>query len=65
MEYGSMKLNRDLTSDELPWLSQDCVKGTTVYEYKGCTYGCIDKGIAVSLVEGETPFFEVPLDALT
>jgi len=36
-----------------------------VYKYSGCTYGCItDTGIAVTEVEGETPFFEVPKSAV-
>lgn len=35
--------------------------GEVVYEFTGCTYGCIDRasGIACSRVENVHPFFEV------
>jgi len=36
-----------------------------VYEYSGATYGCISwHGTAFTLVEGETPFFELPNNAV-
>jgi hypothetical protein len=36
-------------------------KGTIVWEYSGCTYGVIsNEGIAVTLLAGQTPFFEIP-----
>ncbi len=48
------------------WIPRTFWPGEFVYEYRGHTYGCINwnKGIAVSLVEDETPFFEFPFDAL-
>jgi hypothetical protein len=59
------KLNRDVTPKECTWLENTCVKGTIVYEYQGYTYGCVTPGgMAVTLVENETPFFELPVDAL-
>ena len=61
-----MQLNRTLTQTECPWLDAELPKGTEVFTYKGHTYGAISHtGHAVSPVEGGTPFFEVPKDALT
>jgi len=57
-------VNRDVTTEECHWLRNDIPKGTVVFEYTGCTYGCIDSGVAVSMTGG-TPFFELPYDALT
>ena len=60
-----MKLNRDVYSLECPWLTEPLLEGMEVYKYNGYTYGCItDTGIAVTEIEGETPFFEVPRDAV-
>jgi len=60
-----MKMLRDVTTDECGWLNKDMKKGDIVYRYYGCTYGCIGpKGIAVSIKEGTTPFFEIPLDSI-
>jgi hypothetical protein len=51
--------------DECHWLSDDdIVVGDIVYEFFGPTYGCIDKGIAVSKYPGEGPFLEMPKYAL-
>jgi hypothetical protein len=39
--------------------------GAIVHEFRGVTYGCVTSdGIAVSMVPGETPFFELPRDAV-
>lgn len=58
-------LNRDVTTTECHWLEEDIKKGTELFIYDGYTYGCIQpSGTACSLVEGETPFFEVPTDAI-
>lgn len=58
-------LTRDVRISECPWLSFPMRKGATVYAYYGYTYGCITHGgVAVSLVEGETPFFQLPREAL-
>jgi hypothetical protein len=61
-----MTLRRTVTRDECPWLDEDLPQGTEVFTFHGPTYGCISPdGRAVSAVEDETPFFEVPYDALT
>jgi hypothetical protein len=60
------KLNRALLKKDYSWLPGDLPEGTIVYEYNGCTYGCISRGgIAVTMVKNETPFFEVPMSAVT
>lgn len=59
-----LQLIRDVTQSECHWLSRDFKKGEVLYEYTGCTYGCITPdGIACSL-DGEIPFFELPESAL-
>lgn len=59
-------LTRDVKQSECHWLDRDYPKGWIVYSYEGCTYGCVsDHGRAVTLVNGETPFFELPRDALS
>jgi len=61
----SMKTVREITTQECPWLDDDIPEGTEVFLYHGCTYGCISSnGIAVSLVEGQVPFFQVPTDSV-
>lgn len=57
-------LNRNVTQNECLWLENNLMKGTKVYEYLGCTYGCIGDGEAVSLEPDQTPFMEIPLDAI-
>lgn len=58
-------VNRNVTRAECPWLKDDVSAGTEVYEYLGPTYGCISpEGTAVTVVSGETPFFELPNTAL-
>jgi hypothetical protein len=60
-----LKLLREVTIVECPWLKEDYPKGKTVYEYNGATYGCISNaGVAVSMRPNKTPFFEIPKDAL-
>lgn len=57
----TLKLIRDVTAKECPWLGRDFLTGETVYKFTGHTYGCIGpNGIAVSGEPGETPFFELP-----
>ena len=56
---------RRITRQECPWLDADIDEGTRVFAYWGNTYGCIsDTGIAVTMKRGETPFMEVPKDAV-
>lgn len=59
------KLLRAVTKKECPWLDEDLKKGMEVYIYHGVTYGCVQPtGIAVTKKPDETPFFEVPRDAI-
>ena len=58
------KLIRDVTKKECPWLDRTFKEGEILYKYTGYTYGCIDEGLAVSEKLNETPFFELPYDAL-
>lgn len=59
-----MKLVRAVTKDECPWLDEDLPAGLEVHKFNGCTYGCVGAGIAVTRQPNETPFFEVPRDAV-
>ncbi|HEY7765983.1 MAG TPA: hypothetical protein VG758_19825 [Hyphomicrobiaceae bacterium] len=56
------RIKRDIDKREQPWM--EIRAGEIVYAYAGCTYGCIGAGLAVSRRRGETPFFEVPKDAI-
>lgn len=62
----ALEITRDITKAEQPWMDAgEIVKaGEVVYEFHGCTYGCIGSGVAVSRERGQTPFFEVPRDAV-
>lgn len=62
----AFKINRRIDRSVQPWMDADDIveEGETVYLYSGCTYGCIGAGVAVTRKDGETPFFEVPRDAL-
>ncbi|HWV44158.1 hypothetical protein [Pseudorhodoplanes sp.] len=57
-------VTRDVTPQECGWLSGTVRKGERVFEFTGHTYGCVGAGIPVSYKVGETPFFEMPRDAL-
>lgn len=57
-------LIRDVPRSECNWLDRTVRKGETVYEFTGCTYGCIGSGEAVTFEAGENPFFELPANAL-
>jgi hypothetical protein len=58
------RLSRQVTTEECHWLRKNLEKGKVVHEFKGCTYGCISSGIAVSDKPDETPFYEIPRDAV-
>ena len=58
-----VKLTRDVTISECPWLDTDLPAGTEVEKFHGYTYGCIGSGIAVCFSQ-DGPFFEVPRAAL-
>lgn len=60
-----MKTIRDVTKEECHWLEQDIPAGTEVFEYHGCTYGCVGAGIACTVEKDKTPFFELPRSAFT
>lgn len=56
---------RDITQLECPWLDKDIPKGTPVWSYEGAAYGVVSPGgVAVTAKVAETPFFELPLDAV-
>lgn len=59
-----MKLVRDVTKAECPWLEEDLPSGLEVHKFTGCTYGCVGAGIAVTREPGVNPFFEVPRAAV-
>jgi hypothetical protein len=62
---NAFQLTRNVTKKECVWLDRTFKKGEIVYEYFGCTYGCISwKGRAFTKEENETPFFELPNDAV-
>ena len=59
-----LKLTRTVEPSECSWLDRTYFEKEVVFEYTGHTYGCISpRGIACS-EDGETPFFELPGDAL-
>lgn len=59
-------LNRDVTRDECHWLPTTMIKGTHVYDFVGCTYGCIrPSGIPIRFADtDDAPFLEVPADSV-
>jgi len=60
-----LKLIRDVPKSECPWLDKDMKKGAVVYSYNGPTYGAIGSGIACTKRPDETPFFELPGNAVS
>ena len=63
-----MKLlvTRSVTPKECPWLDETIPEGTEIFKYTGYDYGCISSsGTAVGFADGETPFFEIPNNALS
>ena len=68
LEILSLKafcLKRDVTREEFGWIERDYKMGEIIYEYTGCTYGCIGKhGKAFSEKPNRTPFFELPPDCV-
>jgi len=64
MENGSLRLSRDVTTNECDWLEEDLTAGTIVYAYTS-TMGCISmNGWGVTRQPQTPPFFELPLDAI-
>jgi hypothetical protein len=61
------RLKRAITHKNCPWLdpTDNFAKDEIVYSYDGVTYGCIsDSGEAFTREPGETPFFELPRNAV-
>lgn len=59
-----LKVVRDVTREECPWLKHDIPSGTVLFEYRGPTYGIKnDDHTAVSL-DGGIPFFQLPTNSL-
>lgn len=59
------KLTRDVTRFECPWLQRDYEKGETLRESTEFHYGCISpSGISCMELKENSPFFEIPKDAL-
>lgn len=60
-----LKLIRNVSQEECPWLDKPFKTGEEVYKYSYYTYGCItETGIACSLEKDKEPFFELPASAL-
>lgn len=60
----AVRLTRDVTTAECPWLDADLPAGDLLFIYPGYTYGAIRDGMPLTREPGETPFFEVPRDAI-
>jgi hypothetical protein len=64
-ETKKFQLIRDVTVNECKWLDRDYKRGEIVFEYPLYTYASIgNEGIACSEKDSESPFFELPKDAL-
>jgi len=62
MKYKVIKY---IAKKKYPWLPHGIKKGTILYSYPSCTYGCISpKGEAITFIEDQTPFYEVPKDSI-
>eukprot|EP00658_Telonema_sp_P-2_P019261 TRINITY_DN17585_c0_g1_i4.p2 TRINITY_DN17585_c0_g1~~TRINITY_DN17585_c0_g1_i4.p2 ORF type:complete len:164 (+),score=38.35 TRINITY_DN17585_c0_g1_i4:249-740(+) len=62
-----LRISRKMTPEQLTVAGnpEGLAVGTIVHAWQGHTYGVISPaGVPVSMVEGETPFFEVPATAL-
>ena len=64
MGVRSGTLIRNITVKECPWISTEFKVSTKVYLFTGCTYGCMGRGIAVSLPLEPTTAIEVPRNAV-
>ena len=62
MSTNKLIIRNTLLKKDYGYLPFDFKKGDIVYRYNGCTYGCISPlGIAITLKEGKTPFYEIPI----
>ena len=65
IETPKFLLTRDVPRTECPWLDRDYKKGEEVFEYPLYTYGHISlQSVACSDKDGESPFYELPINAL-
>ena len=66
MKDSTLKLQliRDVTPEEYKWLQRTFKKGEVVYYYSGPTYGAIGNTGVPCSIDGNTPCFELPWDAL-
>jgi hypothetical protein len=64
MKTNKYKITRYLNQSEYPWLDEETKQGAIMYDFHGCTYGCIGDGIALTFDSaGGNPFIEIPYDA--
>lgn len=65
MKTDKFTITRRLDKQERHWISDPIEAGTTMYDYTGCTYGCVShEGRALTHdPNGGTPFLEIPNDA--
>jgi hypothetical protein len=66
MKAKPVKILRDVTTKECPWLDKTIKKGTIMFEFTGHTYGCCssDGTPLTHDPDGEIPFMEVPNNAI-
>ena len=63
---SKLVLIRDVTRKECSWLPRDFKTGEHIYEYHGYCYGVIGpSGIACTLIDGETTFYEFPKNSVS
>ena len=63
MKTKRFQLTRDVTKQECSWLDKDYKKGDIVFEYP-LYVDVSDKGIACSDQDSESPWYELPKNAL-
>jgi hypothetical protein len=60
-----LRVTRNVTRSDCPWLDRDIAENEVVYPFHGHTYGCIGPGgIAVAETPDGHPFFELPATAV-
>jgi hypothetical protein len=64
MFEGKLRVTRDVTTSECPWLQEDIPAGTIVYPNRHNHNLISHNGWAVTKEPDGSPFFELPLDAL-
>lgn len=64
MFEGKLRVTRDVTTSECPWLQEDIPAGTIVYPNRHNHNLISHNGWAVTKEPDGSPFFQLPLDAL-